>query len=140
MVIGPVPLHEDSASVLARENLFERSRNSYDSEDFSPKDCASYDSANAYNIFQHELRVQPKQEPTCPQPSDPDQSSSLRALIQQLQLKISDIHVRFEEDHYTLLPYSIGLQIAQFELVSGLDGTWNFSSFLGGDFTRSGEL
>ena len=50
LVVGPA-LHEDSASVLARENLFERSRNSYDSEDFSPKDSASYDSANAYNIF-----------------------------------------------------------------------------------------
>lgn len=49
-MVGPA-LHEDSASVLARENLFERSRNSYDSEDFSPKDSASYDSANAYNIF-----------------------------------------------------------------------------------------
>ena len=64
---------------------------------------------------------------------DGDDDEEGRQKLDQVQLKINGLHVRFEEDYFSAdKPYSIGLIADQLKLNSSPKGqeTWHFPDFL----------
>ena len=70
-----------------------------------------------------------------------DEETSVRAKLGQLQVKINDLHIRFEEDYFSAdKPYSFGLIADQLNLTSSPPGQelWHFTNFIKSVFdTRS---
>ena len=111
-------------------------------DDYGPESddsVSSYDSTNAFNVFQHELRFKQKNErtaaarealqafmrgqqrPSMAQAQREDEErerETMRSIARQVNLKVNNLHIRYEDDYFSGgQPYSMGCVIESMQFM-----------------------
>ena len=121
---------------------------------------SSYDSTNAFNVYQHSLRFKQKNEKASlarealqafiKAQQDPNFGASeredeekekefMRSMARQINVKVNNLHIRYEDDYFSGgQPYTMGWVLKSFQISQPQVGNelWQFQEFLGAAFKR----
>ena len=116
---------------------------------------SSYDSTNAFNVYQHSLRFKQRNEKATlarealqafiKAQKDPSYGASekedeekerefMRSMARQINIKINNFHIRYEDDYFSYnQPFTMGCVFKTFQVSQPQVGNelWRFQDFLG---------
>ena len=152
---SPLELEIDDVHLVLGPSTYFRSNNeSYIEEPQEDILNHSYDSTNAFNVFEHEMKIKAN---TVHEQANIDkniknleelrylastdflkarlldeesQVKNVRLIFKNIKLTIRRLHIRYEDDHYSAAlgkKFAFGITIDQLNIFSGVD-EWDFSS------------